>query len=157
MVAVVNGSSVVGRIAPYLLGGFAKPIMVLVLCIVASTLAMFTWIAATGTAGFIVWACYWGILSGVIVTAPTAIVAHPVFCPDKNFMGTRLGMMWGISSFGALAGTPIAGALVDLDRANFLKAQVFAGCLMIGALGLQGWPLLKVMRYDGTVRVGASH
>lgn len=148
MVAIVNGSSAIGRIVPYLLVAYIKPIAILILSVAASALAMFTWIAATDTAGFIVWACYWGALSGVLVTAPTSIVVHPVFCPDSSFLGTRLGMMWGISSFGALAGTPIAGALVNLDTAEFLRAQVFAGCMMVGAVLLQIWPTFKVFRYD---------
>lgn len=148
MVAIVNGSSVFGRVVPNLLVAYVKPIATLMICVTASAIAMFTWIAATDTAGFIVWACYWGILSGVLVTAPTSIVAHPVFCPDTNYMGTRLGMMWGISSFGALAGTPIAGALVNLDTSSFLRAQVFAGCMMVGAVLLQLWPGYKVFRHD---------
>ncbi|CAG7941664.1 unnamed protein product [Penicillium olsonii] len=148
MVAIVNGSSVIGRVVPYLLVTYIKPIGILVFAVAASAIAMFTWIAATNSAGFIVWACYWGALSGVLVTAPTSIVAHPVFCPDPTFLGTRLGMMWGISSFGALAGTPIAGALVNLDTAEFLRAQIFAGCMMVGAVLLQTWPAFKVMRYD---------
>jgi hypothetical protein len=57
-------------------------------------------------------------------------------------------MMWGISSFGALAGTPIAGALVNLDTAYFLRAQVFAGCMLVGAVLLQLWPAFRVIRYD---------
>ena len=57
-------------------------------------------------------------------------------------------MMWGISSFGALAGTPIAGALVNLDTAEFLHAQIFAGCMMVGAVLLQIWPTFRVVRYD---------
>ncbi|KAJ5665816.1 Major facilitator superfamily domain general substrate transporter [Penicillium maclennaniae] len=148
MVAIVNGSSVFGRVVPYLLVAYVKPIAILMTCVMASAIAMFAWIAARETAGFIVWACYWGILSGVLVTAPTSIVAHPVFCPNVNCMGTRLGMMWGISSFGALAGTPIAGALVNLDTANFLRAQVFAGLMMVGALLLQLWPGYKVFCHD---------
>lgn len=148
MVAIVNGSSVVGRVVPYLLVAYIKPIGILIFAAAASAIAMFTWIAATSSAGFIVWACYWGALSGVLVTAPTSIVAHPVFCPDSTFLGTRLGMMWGISSFGALAGTPIAGALVNLNTAEFLRAQVFAGCMMVGAVLLQIWPTFRVVRYD---------
>jgi MFS family permease len=148
MVAIVNGSSVIGRVVPYLLVAYIKPIGILLFAVAASAIAMFTWIAATGTGGFIVWSCYWGALSGVLVTAPTSIVAHPVFCPDSTFLGTRLGMMWGISSFGALAGTPIAGALVNLDTADFLRAQVFAGCMMVGAVLLQLWPAFRVIRYD---------
>ncbi|KAJ5613024.1 hypothetical protein N7510_006218 [Penicillium lagena] len=148
MVAIVNGSSVVGRVGPYFLITWVKPIYMLIFAAAASAIAMFTWIAATNIPGFIVWACYWGILSGVHVTAPTSILAHPVLTPDPNSLGTRLGMMWGISSFGALAGTPIAGALVNLDQAYFLKAQIFAGCLMIGATVLQSWPALKITWYD---------
>lgn len=148
MVAIVNGSSVIGRVLPYLLVAYIKPIGILIFSVTASAIAMFTWIAVTDTAGFIVWACYWGALSGVLVTAPTSIIAHPVFCPDASFLGTRLGMMWGISSFGALAGTPIAGALVNLETSDFLRAQVFAGCMMVGAVLLQVWPTFKVFRYD---------
>jgi MFS family permease len=148
MVAIVNGTSVIGRVVPYLLVAYIKPIGILLFSVVASAIAMFTWIAATGTAGFLVWACYWGALSGVLVTAPTSIVGHPIFCPDSTFLGTRLGMMWGISSFGSLAGTPIAGALVDLETGEFWKAQVFAGCMMVGAVLLQAWPTFRVVRYD---------
>lgn len=148
MVAIVNGSSVIGRVVPYLLVAYVKPISILVFSVTASAIAMFTWIAVSSVPGFIVWACYWGTLSGVLVTAPTSIVAHPVFCPRPNYMGTRLGMMWGISSFGALAGTPIAGALVNLTSGEFLRAQVFAGCMMVGAVMLQLWPAWNVLRAD---------
>ncbi|KAJ5453063.1 Major facilitator superfamily domain general substrate transporter [Penicillium cf. griseofulvum] len=148
MVAIVNGTSVIGRVVPYLLVAYIKPIGILLFSVVASAIAMFTWIAATGTAGFLVWACYWGALSGVLVTAPTSIVGHPIFCPDSTFLGTRLGMMWGISSFGSLAGTPIAGALVNLETGEFWHAQVFAGCMMVGAILLQVWPTFRVVQYD---------
>ncbi|KAL4933025.1 major facilitator superfamily domain-containing protein [Aspergillus undulatus] len=114
----------------------------------ASAIAMFTWITATSVAGFIVWACYWGFLTGVLVTGPTSIISHPALCPDMKMLGTRMGMMWAISSLGSLAGTPIAGTLVDLSEAHFLRAQVFAGCMMVGAVGLQLWPTYIVIRYD---------
>lgn len=152
MVAIVNGSSVIGRVVPYLLVAYVKPIAILVFAVTASAIAMFAWMAVSSVPGFVVWACYWGTLSGVLVTAPTSIVAHPVFCPRPNYTGTRLGMMWGISSFGALAGTPVAGALVNLDTGEFLRAQVFAGCMMVGAVLLQVWPALKVLRYDRSNR-----
>ncbi|GFF93409.1 hypothetical protein IFM47457_09523 [Aspergillus lentulus] len=148
MVAIINGASAFGRVVPYLLSAYIPPIAILWLGVAGSALAMFTWIAATNLPGFIVWACYWGFLSGVLVTAPTAIIGHPALCPDPNYLGTRMGMMWGISSFGSLVGTPIAGALVDLSQANFLKAQVFAGCLMVGGVMLQLWPVLVVMKHD---------
>jgi MFS family permease len=148
MLAIINGASAFGRVVPYLLGSRVKPICVLIFCVAGSAIAMFTWIPATSTPGFIVWACYWGFLTGVLVTAPTSIISHPALCPDLKMLGTRMGMMWGISSFGSLAGTPIAGTLVDLSEAHFLRAQIFAGCLMVGATILQMWPTLVVVRYD---------
>ncbi|KAE8165172.1 major facilitator superfamily domain-containing protein [Aspergillus tamarii] len=148
LVSIINGASAFGRTVPYLLGSRVNTIFVLISCTAASAVAMYTWIATSNTAGFIVWACYWGFLSGVLVTAPTSIVAHPVFTPDKNYLGTRMGMMWGISSFGALAGAPIAGALVDLEHKNFVRAQVFAGSLMVGAVLLQMWPTIAAVRHD---------
>lgn len=148
MVSIVNAASAFGRTVPYLAGTRVKPIAILFFCTAAAMVAIFTWIAVSNVPGFIVWACYWGFLSGVLVTAPTSIVAHPTFCPDSNYLGTRMGMMWGISSFGSLAGTPIAGALVNLDEANFLRAQIFGGCMMLGAVILQVWPTMCVFRYD---------
>ncbi|KAL3466970.1 major facilitator superfamily domain-containing protein [Aspergillus heterothallicus] len=148
MVAIINGASAFGRTVPYLLGSRVKPICILICSVAGSAIAMFTWIPATNTPGFIVWACYWGFLTGVLVTGPTSIISHPALCPDMKMLGTRMGMMWGISSFGSLAGTPIAGALVDLSDAQFLRAQIFAGCLMLGAVALQIWPTLVVIRYD---------
>ncbi|RHZ51855.1 hypothetical protein CDV55_101939 [Aspergillus turcosus] len=153
MVAIINGASAFGRVVPYLLSAYIPPIAILFLGVAGSALAMFTWIAATTLPGFIVWACYWGFLSGVLVTAPTAIIGHPALCPDPNYLGTRMGMMWGISSLGSLVGTPIAGALVDLSDADFLSAQVFAGCLMVGGVMLQLWPVLVVMKHDHSVNL----
>ncbi|KAL6233614.1 hypothetical protein BDW75DRAFT_231810 [Aspergillus navahoensis] len=148
VVSIINGASAFGRTVPYLLGSRVKPIGILISCVAGSAIAMFTWIAANNIPGFIVWSCYWGFLTGVLVTAPTSIVSHSALCPDLKMLGTRMGMMWGISSFGSLAGTPIAGALVDLTEAQFLRAQVFAGCMMVGAVVLQAWPAFVVIRHD---------
>ncbi|KAH8430935.1 putative MFS monocarboxylate transporter [Aspergillus melleus] len=148
MVAIINGASAFGRTLPYLAGSRVKPMVILLCATAAGAIAMFCWLAVSNTAGFIVWACYWGLLSGVLVTAPTSIAGHPVMCPDPSYLGTRMGMMWGISSFGSLVGTPIAGALVDLTTAEFWRAQVFAGCLMVGAVLLQSWPTTVVVRHD---------
>ncbi|KAJ5495916.1 hypothetical protein N7539_001032 [Penicillium diatomitis] len=156
MVAIVNGSSVIGRIVPYLLVRYVNPMTIVILGVTGSAIAMFTWVAVSDLPGFIVWACYWGSLSGILVTGPTSILAHPVFCPDIKYIGTRLGMMWGISSLGSLAGTPIAGALVNLETANFLHAQVFAGCVMVGAVSLQLWPFVQTRLYDRNHRPSPS-
>lgn len=165
MLAIINGASTFGRTVPYMILNIStgnnkkeiiKPIYILVFATAGSALALFTWLSITSTAGFIVWLCYWGFLTGILVTAPTSIIAHPILCPDMHFIGTRLGMMWGISSFGGLAGTPIAGALVDLETGEFWKAQVFGGCMMLTAVMLQAWPTLQVTRHDRRVNTSIS-
>ncbi|KAL4783316.1 major facilitator superfamily domain-containing protein [Aspergillus varians] len=147
MLSIINGASAFGRTMPYLLGSRVKPICIFTFCVAGSAIAMFTWIPATNTPGFIVWTCYWGFLTGVLVTAPTSIISHPALCSDMKILGTRMGMMWGISSFGSLVGTPIAGTLVNLSEAQFLRAQIFAGCLMLGAFALLIWPMLVILRH----------
>ncbi|KAH8809332.1 major facilitator superfamily domain-containing protein [Xylogone sp. PMI_703] len=148
MLAIINAASTFGRTVPYVLGARVKPIFILLFCTTGSAVALYAWIGATNTAGFIVWLCYWGALTGTLVTAPTSIIAHPAFCPDIGYIGTRMGMMWGFSSLGGLLGTPIAGALVNLADADFLSVQVFAGSMMVGAVLLQLWPAVVVVRYD---------
>jgi MFS family permease len=156
MLAIVNGASTFGRTLPYLLGTRVKPIHTLFFCYVAGAIAMFSWIAVTSVAGFIVWLCYWGFLSGIVVTAPSSIVAHPILCPDMHYIGTRLGMMWGIGSLGSLVGGPICGALVNLEAAEWLHPQIFGGMVLVGAVLLQLWPTAAVLSYDRKASSGLN-
>ncbi|KAI9373423.1 hypothetical protein BJX61DRAFT_502907 [Aspergillus egyptiacus] len=64
MVSIVNIASAFGQTVPYLAGTRIKPIMILFFCTAATIIAIFTWIAVSNVGGFIVWACYWGFLSG---------------------------------------------------------------------------------------------
>lgn len=66
-----------------------------------------------------------------------AIAAHPSIAPSLDVVGTRLGMIFFAGGMGALIGNPIAGALADPARNDFLSAQAFAGAIMsIGAVSM---------------------
>jgi predicted MFS family arabinose efflux permease len=148
LLAVCNAASFFGRTTPYLLGPRVKPVFLFVFWTVAAAIILYAWMAVTTIAGFIVWVCFWGYITGVLVTAPVSTVAHPSLCPSMAVIGARLGMSWSMAAIGILIGTPIAGALVNLQTAYFVHAHVFAGTFMLAGAVALIWPLVVAIRYD---------
>ena len=148
MLAVVNGSSILGRTLPYMLGQRVKPIHTLLFSGVVGAILLFSWIAVKTKAAYVVWCVLWGFVAGVLVTAPTSTTAHPVLSPSMGVVGTRLGMSWMGSSIGSLIGSPIAGALSNVSSGDFLHAQIFAGVIMVTGTAFLVWPLIAIERYD---------
>ena len=147
LLAVINAGSFFGRTLPYLISKYVGPMETFAFWTTAGVVLLFAWIGIYNVPGFVVFCFLYGFLSGVLVTAPAAAVAHPVLSPSLSVIGLRLGMSWLLASFSVLAGSPIVGALVDIKTASFLKGQCFAGGMMaIGALCLV-WPLITIMRY----------
>lgn len=157
LLAITNASSFLGRTVPYLLGPRVKPIYTLLTWSCIGAVLLFAWPAIHSPAGFIVWCVIWGCVAGVLVTAPTSIIAHPVISPSLSVMGTRMGMVWSFAALGSLVGAPVAGALADVSRAEYLHAQMFAGAVMVGGAGCLVWPLVAMERYDrGRARARAG-
>ncbi|KAL6245048.1 hypothetical protein RBB50_007823 [Rhinocladiella similis] len=148
MLAVVNGSSVIGRTVPYLLGQRVKPLYTLIFSSLLGVILLFSWIAIHTRAAFVVWCVLWGFVAGVLVTAPTSTVAHPLLSPSLDVVGTRLGMSWSAASIGTVIGAPIAGVLVDVSTGNFLHGQVFGGAVMAAGAAFLVWPLVAIEGYD---------
>jgi len=44
-----------------------------------------------------------------------------------------MGMGFAVAGFASLTGSPLGGALVQLDHGGYLYAQVWAGASLIGA------------------------
>ncbi|THV49896.1 hypothetical protein BGAL_0174g00130 [Botrytis galanthina] len=147
LLAITNSGSFFGRTVPFLIANRVGSIQIFVFWIVAAVIVMFSWLGIHNEAGFIVFCIIWGFISGVLVTAPAAAVAHPTLSPSMSVIGTRLGMSWITAAIGILIGPPIAGALVDLNTDYFVKAIVFAGVVM--AAGAQPPPEIKrcISRY----------
>ena len=147
LLAVINAGSFFGRTLPYLISKYFGPMQTFAFWTFVGVILLFSWIGIHSLPGFIVFCVSWGLVSGVLVTAPPAAVAHPVLSPSLSVIGLRLGMSWLLASVGVLCGSPIVGALVDIKTASFLKAQCFAGAMMaLGALCLV-WPLVTILRY----------
>jgi hypothetical protein len=148
LLAITNASSFLGRTVPYMLGQRVKPIYTLLCWVSVGSILLFAWAGIRNTRGFIVWCVLWGCVAGVLVTAPTSSMAHPVISPSLSVIGTRMGMIWAAAAVGSLTGAPIAGALADISAASFVYAQVFGGTMMAAAALCLVWPMIAVSRYD---------
>jgi MFS family permease len=102
---------------------------------------LFCWIAVKSYAGFVVWCLAVGFTSGLFVSVNPVVAALPMISPPE-VIGTRFGIVWFVTALGALIGTPIAGALANPSTGDFLKAQIFTGCIMLG-----GTLLIPVLFY----------
>ena len=150
LLAVTNAGSFFGRISPLVLGNVVGPIQSLMLWSGVGAVMLFVWISIRNIPGFIVFCVIWGFVSGVLVTAPPAAVAHRALSPSLDVIGTRLGMSWMSSGIGVLVGTPIAGALVDVNAVHYVHAQVFGGVVMVAGILCLLWPMIVVMKYKSS-------
>lgn len=90
------------------------------------TLAL--WIPGRTNAPIIVYAVIFGFSSGGFIGLGPALVAQ---ISDIRHIGVRTGTAFAVQSFGALAGSPIAGAIVAAQDGSFLGLQLFCGFSML--------------------------
>ncbi|TGO55089.1 hypothetical protein BOTNAR_0252g00070 [Botryotinia narcissicola] len=145
LLAITNAGSFFGRTVPFPIANLVGSIQIIVFWTVAAVIVMFSWLGIHNEAGFIVFCIIWGFISGVLVKAPVAAVAHPTLSPPMSLIGTQLGMSWITAATGILVGPPIAGALVDINTDYFIKAIVFAGVVM--AAGAR-YSMLGIASYE---------
>jgi MFS family permease len=88
---------------------------------------------AKTTAALVVYALVFGFTSGTIISGVS--VAFALVSKDPRNNGTYMGMGLAVSSFAALIGPPVNGALVD-RYGGFFQVSVFSGvvCLFGGCL-----------------------
>jgi MFS family permease len=133
-------ASFFGRLGVGMVAHRYGSILTWLICATISGVIAISWVAVDSKAGLICFAVFWGFCSGGLVTLPAAV--FPGLCPNRNILGTRLGMSLGISSFASLIGSPIAGALLHHGKPNdgnqvrflYLGPQLWSGgCLLAGA------------------------
>lgn len=139
--AVLNATSVLGRITPGLVADRIGGLNTLVPISLLATILAFVWIAVRNVGGAVVFTCLYGYSSGAIVSLPPSILTR--MSPNLGVVGTRLGMIFMFAGCGFLIGTPIASLLLDLEQGSFWKAQLFSG--MFVAAGTMCFIALRVM------------
>ncbi|KAI0458856.1 major facilitator superfamily domain-containing protein [Xylaria acuta] len=91
----VSVGSLAGRTLPMLAATRLGSVQVYLAATLSTVVVLFAWMAVRNVGGFVAFCVFYGLTSGVLVTAPSAAISHPVLSPDMGVIGTRLGMLWG--------------------------------------------------------------
>ncbi|KAF9891668.1 hypothetical protein FE257_003680 [Aspergillus nanangensis] len=148
---ISQAASILGRVFTTAVAHHYGSMIPWIFCGSVSGVLCLAWISVDSLVGFILYAAFYGAISGALVPLPPSVFPH--VCPDPAALGTWLGMAQSISSVATLCGPPIAGALAEIGARgsadlNFANIQLFSGVVMIsGAAMLMGlWYLLRKMR-----------
>ncbi|KAJ6134072.1 hypothetical protein N7523_000394 [Penicillium sp. IBT 18751x] len=137
---ISQACSIIGRVGTTICAHYFGSMVSWIFCGILSGILCFAWISADSLVRFILFAAFYGAISGALIPLPPSVFYH--VCPDSQIIGTWLGMAQSISSFASLLGPPIAGALASVGShgsadLNYLNIQLFGGITMsIGAFEL---------------------
>ncbi|KAJ6783384.1 hypothetical protein PWT90_05844 [Aphanocladium album] len=116
LLPILNAGSFFGRLIPnWLAGRYGLMNVQIVFGIISATLS-FALLGIKSSGGVIAFAVVYGFVSAPYVSLPIPIVTS--LSSDKSVWATRLGMSFAIIGFGALIGSPVAGAILGGDRQN---------------------------------------
>lgn len=161
--AVLNAATFFGR---FVMGAVSDRIghsNTLVFCVAASGLLGFAWQAVQSVAGTFVWVVFYGWVSGASISLQSPAIVPLVPNPRLTLMGPYIAILCQISSFGSLAGTPIAGALLR-DRHNggsglsgaYRPGDFHSMMWFVGALLFASAVLYQGARYTHTPKLLAK-
>ncbi|KAF2085752.1 MFS general substrate transporter, partial [Saccharata proteae CBS 121410] len=131
LIPIMNAGSTVGRLTLSLLSRPLGPLNTYVLALLLSGITHLCWIAIHNTPGLLTFAFIYGFLSGGILATAPIVIAD--ITQDSRLLGRRIGTSLGLASAGLLAGSPGAGALVDVGKGVYWGAVVLGGSVLLGA------------------------
>ncbi|KAJ5373779.1 Major facilitator superfamily domain general substrate transporter [Penicillium concentricum] len=143
---ISQASSVIGRVVLTLFAHYFGSMIAWIVCGVLSGVLCICWISADTLVRFILFAAFYGCISGALIPLPPSVFTH--VCPDPKSLGTWLGMAQSLSSFASLLGPPIAGALASIgsdgsEDLNYLGPLVpFTPALLPTSQQIQGRTIL---------------
>jgi MFS family permease len=133
---MLNGIGVLGRLVPsYFADRYFGCYNMLVPFCFASAVVLFLWPLVDSSSGLYGWAVSYGFfVAGFQGMFPAVLTS---LTKDMSRIGTRNGMGLAIIGLGTLVGPPIAGALIQSNRGNYLIAQMFGGAaVLLGSIVL---------------------
>lgn len=131
LLAILNGASAFGRIIPGILADRLGALETMITCTVAAAVFAYVEIAIDSLGGLIVFAIFYGFLSGAVVSLPSTVVA--ALAPDIRLVGTWMGMSFCFAATGILIGNPIAGMIINIPEGRFASGFIFSGTLVMAA------------------------
>lgn len=135
LLSILNGVSVVGRILMGYLALSLGPQNLIVAVSACSSVVVLCFMAVeSDLGGMIALVCLYGFLTGAFFALQPSVFAS-LSAHRPELIGTRFGMAFTVMSFGMLAGSPIAGALINLSGYGtawtWASATLIAGAVFI--------------------------
>ena len=130
-VPILNASSFFGRLAPTALADRVGTLNTLIPVTFLCGALLIAWTAVRNTGTLVVFAVLYGFFTGTFVALPPSTLV--ALSPDLSKVGTRIGMSFSVSSIGVLVGSPVGGALLNLQTGHFVRMQVFCAVVMLVA------------------------
>lgn len=149
LVPILNAGSIFGRLVPNAMADHFGALNMLIPCTLACAVLAFTWTAVDETGGIVAFAILYGFFSGSFVSLPPSAILS--LSNDLSKAGTRLGMSFSMAGIGILIGSPVGGALLNLDTGHFIRAQVF--CAVIITIGCACLVLARVTKSGCAVMI----
>ena len=110
------------------------PVNMQLICIMIGGLAVFGWISISTLPTLLVFTVVYGFFASATISLPPASVS--VLTSNMAVLGTRMGFMFSLASFGALAGPPITGAISGGgDERGRDLAKVYVGIMLFTGSG----------------------
>ncbi|KAI4283174.1 MAG: hypothetical protein L6R38_002365 [Xanthoria sp. 2 TBL-2021] len=147
LLALTNAGSLIGRLLPGLLPQWLARVEAFPVATTATGLIVLLWLQVNNLGGFVAFCVIYGLSSGILITLATIMV--PLLAPPgivETRIGTRLGMSYFGAGIGVLIGSPIAGALTDTSKGDFVGAQGWGGATLLAGAALLIYPWLFVRR-----------
>jgi len=129
--------SIFGRIIPGIVADkLGRYNVMVIITFISALFCLAVWTPVKNTAGILVFMIIFGFSSGGFISLGPTCIAQ---ISDIREIGTRVGTAFAIQSFGALTGSPIAGAIVQAQHGSYLGLQLFCGFSMLaGSIVLLG-------------------
>lgn len=142
VLVICNAATIPGRYIAVPISNRFDPVLTMGGFALASSAVFLGWIGVTSVASTIVWAVLIAICMGPLAVLYPVIV--PRLCPDKDLVGTRVGISSAAVSLGTLIGFPVTSALNDIEAGVFWKSQAFNGCSMFAGAILMVYVYYKM-------------
>lgn len=152
LLPILNAGSFLGRLIPNWLAGHYGLMNVQIIFGVITGALTFALLGIKTTSGVLAFAVIYGFVSAPYVALPIPIVTS--LSPDKSVWATRLGMSFAIIGFGALIGSPAAGAILgDSTHRNWPGVIVWCGVMFCTSTVIL--TIVRTMKVGFTVFVKA--
>ncbi|KAI9068738.1 MFS general substrate transporter [Trametes sanguinea] len=142
IISAMNAGSILGRIAPSLLADTVGRFNIAIpSTFIMGVLALAFWMFAKSLVAIVVFAVMYGCFSGAFLAMQIPCIAQ---ISKIEEVGTRIGILYSVASFGVLSGGPAAGALLKADRGLYTGMIILCGVINILGSLLLLWSKYKV-------------